>query len=751
MRPWVTVFAAGFAVFAASCLPAAAVDCGDGRWCPTGTICFAGHCAAQEQIDACAGGATDCTTSQIPDGRCVDGVCIARTCDDGILDPPEQCEDLGDAPDNVGTTTCQDLGFYTGQLACEVDTCQFDVTGCAERCGDDVVNGPELCDGALPGRTCLDYGFDQGAASCSSACGVDFADCGLLGWRSELVASLLDFAVLDDDLIGVVAGDSRFYFYVPSTGALVSIHPQVPMTEQNVVAQSVQRGPDGLLWGLAKQGGASQVYRYDAAVMRMAELIAPQPPPPAVLSIVALVPLANGFLITANSYVTHVDLNGQVVATASQGALHARSDGTATGAVLAIGTGVSRWDGSAVTPVATVTGVGNVDDVLARPDGSIWAMGRDSIQGDCSVWRVGQGPIAKIFRTMGQSSCTGFALGVAGTPVIVTTAGTFAWLDNRFQLFPGPAMRQVGAASTAWGLDSVGLFELLPERWQVRHHYIPATDAPPDYIQFLDVLAIDDDEYLYGDGISVLHHTPSGSPLTLVTTPGIDLCRRDTRFAVVGFGSNVQDCAMGQTGACDLIQGPPANTNVVIDCTGDTTEPVWVGHRNTNGTDGSLLRAFPPGAPAPVAAIRPYSIAALPGQIALAAGEWNGDALVLQADAGGVIEQYRAPGPPLLAIHACAPDRWFAGGLGYVVVRDGATITVETLPYPNVVLRMTGTPTCDRVFAIAANVVFERRDGRWRAIRAINPGITVLGATMLGDRLLMSRRLSIEELRLSPP
>ena len=738
MRWWVTVCAA----FAASCLPPAAVDCGDGRFCPTGTVCFADRCAAPEQIDACAAGEIDCTTSQIPDGRCVDGICVARSCDDGILDPPEQCEDLGDAPDDVGGRTCANLGFYTGELACEVDTCQFDVSGCAEYCGDGIVQMPhELCDGALPGKSCLDYGFDQGAATCSAACAADFTDCGLLGWSSELVAALSDIAVLADDLVVGVGVDGRFHRYVPSTGVFTSIHPN----EEGLAARSVQRGPDGRVWALAQVNNVYHVYRGDAATLTMSRMLAP----PGV-AFTTFLPLANGFLIAASNHVTHVDLNGQVVASSTTGASRLRSDGTPTGAVTGFSNAVFRWDGSTMTQIAALPPP--VVDVLARPDGSIWAMGRDPISDDCTVWLVGQGSPVKIFRTFAPSGCTGFAVDAASTPGIVTSLGVFAFIESRFQQIPGPVMQEVDAAGlVTYGFDAVGLWRLLPERWQIRHYYAPPIGSPPNTTQFIDVAAVDDDEYLYSDGLSVYHQSPAGAVM-VASTPGLDLCVRGPRYGLVGFGNVIHDCPMGELNNCDTIQsGIAAGTSIVLDCTGDATEPLWIGYRSGNGTDGILLRADPPGPPMSLAGIRPYGIAALPGGIALAAGELDGNALVLAAGPSGVTTLYQAPGPALLSIHACAPDRWYAGGTGYVLVGDGAAPpAVELLPYPSGIVKIVATPGCDRVFAISNTVVFERRAGGWRPLRAANPGIAVLGATTHRGRVLVSRRLSIDELWLGP-
>lgn len=82
-------------------------------------------------------------------------------CGNGVINPGEQCD--GNA---LGGTTCIDLGYSGGTLACGPN-CTFDVRGC---CGDGTIFGSEECDGTnLNGQTCASFG-QVGTLSCSSSC-----------------------------------------------------------------------------------------------------------------------------------------------------------------------------------------------------------------------------------------------------------------------------------------------------------------------------------------------------------------------------------------------------------------------------------------------------------------------------------------------------------------------------------------------------------------------------------------------------
>jgi len=168
-----------------SCVQSDEVHCADGRLCPPGYTCDNDQhrCVSPEQLAACDGQAdgAPCTFGGAM-GACQMGKCEPLICGDGTRSFGEACDgaDLGDAD-------CTTAGFYEPDgLAC-TSFCTFDVTACSGFCGDNKINGDELCDGAAPGGTCFDLGFDAGAVSCAAGCGYSFASCGRFGWLPEPV------------------------------------------------------------------------------------------------------------------------------------------------------------------------------------------------------------------------------------------------------------------------------------------------------------------------------------------------------------------------------------------------------------------------------------------------------------------------------------------------------------------------------------------------------------------------------------
>lgn len=89
------------------------------------------------------------------------------TCGDGIIQEGEDC----DASD-VGTGTCQSLGFDTGRLVCS-SSCKYDTGLCVRRCGNGVLDLGEACDGALGLEACTTWGFN----ACSDTCTLDTRRC----------------------------------------------------------------------------------------------------------------------------------------------------------------------------------------------------------------------------------------------------------------------------------------------------------------------------------------------------------------------------------------------------------------------------------------------------------------------------------------------------------------------------------------------------------------------------------------------
>jgi hypothetical protein len=193
----------------------------------TGSACGDGIVEVPEQCDLgelngtgdyCTEG---CTTNICGDGyegpgeACDDGnqsnddlcttECGPASCGDGVVQPPEECDEAEDNSetgaclpscvaatcgdqfihegvelcdnDDIGTQTCEDLGFSGGVLLCAVDCSQFDTSNCYA-CGDGAINPGEQCDGAqLDGEDCVSQGFDDGTLACSPSCAFDAAGC----------------------------------------------------------------------------------------------------------------------------------------------------------------------------------------------------------------------------------------------------------------------------------------------------------------------------------------------------------------------------------------------------------------------------------------------------------------------------------------------------------------------------------------------------------------------------------------------
>jgi cysteine-rich repeat protein len=275
----------GFVLLAAlaSCLEPALVACPDGVACPEGTVCGpSGGCFTPEQLTSCE----DIADGEPCDGGfCVERVCVpvgcgnrARTpdeaCDDGNsingdgcsadclsdetcgngttdLAAGEQCDDgnddAGDAcepgcmlprcgdgyvdgieecdPGVVLSTTrtCEDFGYYAGELTCN-DICRLDpTTSCVGRCGDGIVQSTrEDCDSGPPANTCVEYGYDVGVLACSLACAADpIRSCDRYGWKSLGMSGAPVRIAADGDLaVSYVNNAPPFHVYEGGTTTL---------------------------------------------------------------------------------------------------------------------------------------------------------------------------------------------------------------------------------------------------------------------------------------------------------------------------------------------------------------------------------------------------------------------------------------------------------------------------------------------------------------------------------------------------
>jgi len=141
-----------------------------GKCCPSHAHCHHGKCRCrkgftrcgkscrnvQTDVSNCGTCGHKCASGEIcHNGHCKPGQAV---CANGVVEGTEQCDGA-----NLGGTSCIDLGFVSGTLAC-TPNCTFDTSGCvaAPTCVDGVKNGDETdvdCGGSCPkcayNKTCL--------------------------------------------------------------------------------------------------------------------------------------------------------------------------------------------------------------------------------------------------------------------------------------------------------------------------------------------------------------------------------------------------------------------------------------------------------------------------------------------------------------------------------------------------------------------------------------------------------------------
>lgn len=189
------------------------------------------RCLSAEQVAACSGreeGAA-CTVSGAP-GACRMGACEPLVCGDGVQSVGEACDGI-----DFGGKTCRDAGFYEAPgLQC-TSFCTFEVSACEGFCGDEIINGPELCDGVPPQGTCTDFGYDAGPVRCGESCSISFASCARFGWVPETTTLqvALEFDALDPQEIWI-AGEN-------TTGPATARYDGTGWTQQPLTGVAVPR------------------------------------------------------------------------------------------------------------------------------------------------------------------------------------------------------------------------------------------------------------------------------------------------------------------------------------------------------------------------------------------------------------------------------------------------------------------------------------------------------------------------------
>lgn len=113
----------------------------------------------------CAGQGFDAGTLSCADDCTFDTSQCTVNCGNGTIEAPEACDGV-----NLDGEDCLTQGFDAGTLGCALD-CQFDTSACVMfSCGDGMINGGELCDGADVTEDCVSQGFDGGTLGCAGNC-----------------------------------------------------------------------------------------------------------------------------------------------------------------------------------------------------------------------------------------------------------------------------------------------------------------------------------------------------------------------------------------------------------------------------------------------------------------------------------------------------------------------------------------------------------------------------------------------------
>jgi hypothetical protein len=118
---------------------------------------------------------TDPTDTDATETTDTDPTTGGAVCGDDTVEGREVCDG-----DDLGDETCESQGFGSGRLACADDCSAFDTSACvaAPVCGNDMLEDGEDCDGdELNDETCVTQNFDAGDLGCADDCTFDVSAC----------------------------------------------------------------------------------------------------------------------------------------------------------------------------------------------------------------------------------------------------------------------------------------------------------------------------------------------------------------------------------------------------------------------------------------------------------------------------------------------------------------------------------------------------------------------------------------------
>jgi hypothetical protein len=203
-------------VLLSGCVESNVLQCelGGQTWvCPAEKLCDPARqgCVTPDQLASCTGmpDGTACALGGNLAGVCATEVCEVSRCGDGLVVAPEQCDGA-----NLGATpSCTVKGFYDDIPAgCRAD-CTYDYGACTGSCGDNMINGDELCDGTPPSISCVELGYGAGFLACSGVCGPGLGDCKFTQWSNRIAPEQRhdEHGTSDRDVYSV--GDGRIVMH----------------------------------------------------------------------------------------------------------------------------------------------------------------------------------------------------------------------------------------------------------------------------------------------------------------------------------------------------------------------------------------------------------------------------------------------------------------------------------------------------------------------------------------------------------